>query len=114
MAAFLPSLSLLMAAANKGDSSDNFVPLLILFSLCLAMAGATWLWLSIPAKASLPQPPVADPSAPLPAEGTPVIDGIPAVRRVIRLHSTTPGQSPHEYNIGDNQGRRGSALVRAA
>ena len=113
MAAFLPSLSLLMAAANKGDSSDHFLPLLILFSLCLALAGGTWLWLLIPAKTSLPQPPVAD-QAPLPAEGTPVIDGVPAVRRVIRLHSTTPGQSPHEYNIGDNQGRRGSALVRAA
>jgi hypothetical protein len=37
-----------------------------------------------------------------------------ASRRIISLHSTTPGQSPFEYNIGDNQGTRGSALVRAA
>ncbi len=35
-------------------------------------------------------------------------------RRVIRLHEVTPGQSRHEYNVGDEWGTRGTALVRAA
>jgi hypothetical protein len=35
-------------------------------------------------------------------------------RRVIRLHAVTPGQSEHEYNVGDPLGTRGSALVRVA
>lgn len=37
-----------------------------------------------------------------------------APRRVIRLHSVTPGQSEHEYNVGDRFGTRGSALSRVA
>lgn len=35
-------------------------------------------------------------------------------RRVILLHAETPGQSCHEYNVGDNSGTRGSVLVRVA
>jgi hypothetical protein len=38
----------------------------------------------------------------------------PLPRRVIRLHAVTPGQSEHEYNVGDPLGTRGSALVRVA
>jgi len=35
-------------------------------------------------------------------------------RRVIRLHAVTPGQTEHEYNVGDPLGTRGSALSRVA
>ena len=38
----------------------------------------------------------------------------PIPRRVIRLHAVTPGQECHEYNVGDNHGTRGSALIRVA
>jgi hypothetical protein len=38
----------------------------------------------------------------------------PIPRRVIRLHAVTPGQSQHEYNVGDPLGTRGSALARVA
>ena len=35
-------------------------------------------------------------------------------RRVILLHAVTPGQTPHEYNVGDDAGTRGAALARVA
>lgn len=38
----------------------------------------------------------------------------PLPRRVISLHAVTPGQSQHEYNVGDRFGTRGSALSRVA
>jgi hypothetical protein len=37
-----------------------------------------------------------------------------AAPRVITLHAVTPGQSQHEYNVGDPLGTRGSALIRVA
>jgi len=38
----------------------------------------------------------------------------PIPRRVIRLHAQTPGQSQHEYNVGDRSGTRASALIKVA
>ena len=35
-------------------------------------------------------------------------------RRIITLYDVTPGQRPHEYNVGDAAGTRGSALARVA
>jgi len=34
--------------------------------------------------------------------------------RVIRLHAVTPGQSEHDYNLGDQSGTRGSRLSRTS
>ena len=107
-------------AAAEIDSGDDL--LAMIFLLSLAVVGvAVWLITSVPAKVLLRGMPVAPASRPGTGTGAAgkaaivVSRRTPARRRrVILLHSITPGQSPHEYNVGDNQGTRGSALVRAA
>jgi len=92
------------------DTDELLVVLsfLALGLLLLLLAGGAML-----AKASRRRKPVAS-AKPRPVRSAGATRRLPVRRRVISLHATTPGQSPHEYNIGDNQGTRGSALVRAA
>ena len=38
----------------------------------------------------------------------------PGACRIISLYAVTPGQLPHEYNVGDRSGTRGLASVNAS
>ncbi len=103
-----PLLSVLallgIAPEETGDSS-----------LWSALAGVLLiggvLWLIGKVMQSDPEPPASRRVTPVPASA-PLSRRIP--RRVILLHAVTPGQSRHEYNVGDQWGTRGTALVRAA
>jgi hypothetical protein len=100
------------------DSSDDLLTALFVFALILLLllVIAVWRAASPRSKPAVRSQVVAGRAsrAPHAAVAGNAAGRSPARRRVISLHSTTPGQSPHEYNIGDNQGTRGSALVRAA
>jgi len=50
-------------------------------------------------------------SSPAPQSSIPESAPRSIPRRVIRLYEVTPGQSRYEYNIGDESGTRGCALV---
>jgi len=103
------------------DSLDIFW---LLLSASSAIGGALWLLLTFlgrgtkaPQSSRSSRPP-AMPTARRPRpvskpNGTTVTQE-PAPPRVIRLHAVTPGQSQHEYNVGDQQGTRGSALAHVA
>jgi len=118
MAASLPSFpSLSIAIAALDASSDTLTTLFILL-LFLPLAVSYWWTLvsrrSNHVKAAARHKPGAR-GTPPPPPAVSIPRGAPAPwRPVIRLHSTTPGQSPNEYNVGDEQGTRGSTLVRAA
>ncbi|HEY3253773.1 MAG TPA: hypothetical protein VGJ91_07490 [Polyangiaceae bacterium] len=113
MVALLSSSPSLLLAAAGSDFSDDLVAVLFLAALALGVS----LVLALRVGAARDSQP--------PSRGKAVARerslakrerrGVPqSRRRVISLYSTTPGQSPHEYNIGDTRGTRGSALVRAA
>jgi len=136
MATSLSSSPLLFVAAAARDNSDDLATALFVFVLLLApfVLLTVALWNKRAPRSHAPsqsQQTAGGNHAPIRATnaaeasyvantihaaGTPsVAHAAPALlRRVITLHSTTPGQSPFEYNIGDNQGTRGSAQVRAA
>lgn len=120
MAALLSSfLSLSIAGAldavDAGDASDDTRAILLMLLLLLPLAVSYW-WTRGPRfshskhskgsarrKAEAGQEPPPPPAAVIPVS----VVGVPAPQpRVIRLYSTTPGQSPNEYNIGDGQVRR--------
>ncbi len=118
-----PSLSwcpALLIAAAEVYASDDLPATLLVLAICLVLGIALWFGTALLSEASAPSKRLAS-SKPL-ARGTPpsirtarVSGGAPAtIHRVIRLHSITTGQSPSEYNVGDHQGTRASALVRAA
>ncbi|HKO54158.1 MAG TPA: hypothetical protein VJV79_40900 [Polyangiaceae bacterium] len=139
MAALLPSSLLLMLARTEHEATDDLLAPLLILSVVLVLGVALWVFMfgapkssaavastAVPcasnSAASQSAPRHASPAAsqsapqhtPQPSRVAVVPSVVPTLRRVIRLHSTTPGQSPHEYNVGDTLGRRGSALVRAA
>ncbi|MEI9938524.1 MAG: hypothetical protein WDO69_15005 [Pseudomonadota bacterium] len=99
------------------DPFDDLLATFFLVILFGLLGLGLWFMAAPGSKAPVRSKPVAR-KKPLPARATrasrPAGGALPLRRRVISLHSITPGQSPYEYNIGDNQGTRGSALVRAA
>jgi hypothetical protein len=110
------------SAAADADSFDIFW--LVLSFACVTF-GALWLLVKfVPSGAISPQStrrsqapaPGARPRRTQPAAVQPRSPRTlrPLPRRVIRLYDVTPGQSQHEYNVGDQLGTRGSALARAA
>jgi hypothetical protein len=100
-----------MAASAPSDDA-TVVCLLVLAFLQIAVVAAIWLGASPKGKAVRGSFETRVTVPPTPPDIRARIQA--ARRRVIRLPSTTPGQSPFEYNVGDNQGTRASALVRAA
>ena len=99
------------------DLTDDAFIVMSLLALCLLFLGV-WHAVATFSKARRQRKSMAG-AKPLPVRPSATVGSrrparLPVRRRVISLHSSTPGQARHEYNIGDNQGTRGSALVRAA
>jgi hypothetical protein len=125
MAAFQSSSPVFIVAAAH-DNSDDLATTLFVFALLLTpfvlLTVALWhtRFARFQAPWSLKQAKGGKQSrlhSSGAARATHVASAVPAEalpRRIIPLYSTTPGQSPFEYNVGDNQGTRGSAIVRAA
>ena len=93
--------------------TDEAFVVMSLLALGLLLLGVLFVVATFSSKAPRQRKSVPAPW-PLPVRPSLTPRRLPVRRRVISLHSTTPGQSPYEYNIGDNHGTRGSALVRAA
>jgi hypothetical protein len=117
----------LFIAAGAPDNSDDLATTIFVFLLVLTpfvlLTVALWSKRFTHSKAPVRTAPFGTRQANQPSGGkrapirAPQATGVARIvpappSRVISLHSTTPGQSPFEYNIGDNQGTRGS--VRAA
>jgi len=115
-------------AGNAGADADALDLFWALFSVACAILGGLWLLVKyVPAGAKPPQSAGASRASTMPRASTPRASRAatavapptprslrPIPRRVIRLHAVTPGQSEHEYNVGDQWGTRGSALARVA
>ena len=115
-------------AGSAGADADPLDTLWLLLSFACLIFGGLWLLVKlVPAGAKAPQstrssqvPAPAAAGRPRsrrsqPAVAPPAPRALrPIPRRVIRLHAVTPGQSQHEYNVGDQFGTRGSALARVA
>jgi hypothetical protein len=119
MAASLSSSPLLLVAAAHDNSDDLATALFIVVLLLTPLVLLTIaLWNKrFPRTSAVGQRAESRKRAPLYTSQAASPSPAPAVilaRRVISLYSTTPGQSPFEYNIGDTQGTRGSALARLA
>jgi hypothetical protein len=114
MSASLLSFQSLAFLVTAAELSDDTLPILFMLILLPLLAVSYWSFFSYHSKASrLSTPGAHRRSSPPHAPSIPPSVPAPS-RRVIRLHSTTPGQAANEYNIGDNAGTRGSALERAA
>ena len=100
------------------DSSTDLPVLLFVMALFALLGVALWAWFAFQSNADLRSKfagrASVPPSSAPPSSASNAGKAGTRRRRVIRLHSITPGQSPYEYNIGDIHGTRGSALVRAA
>jgi len=124
------ALQLSGQAGNAGTDADALDTFWLLLSLGCLIFGGLWLLVKfVPMGAKPPQStrsshapaPAAPPSRRTQASRTrrTVEPSAPRAlrpipRRVIRLYAVTPGQSEHEYNVGDPLGTRGSALARVA
>jgi hypothetical protein len=100
----------LMAAAAVHELSDDVFDPSFVLVLCLLflVAALTWLGVSLHSQVSQ-QSKFASAGNRTPTRAAAQARAVPSLgRRIIRLYSTTPGQSRYEYNIGDNQGTRGT------
>jgi len=104
----------LLSSAQAADLSEDLGDLLLAATMgLLLVGGVVWLLFYLtrsgtPAPSSRRAPRVAS----APARG-PARSRLKTPRRVIPLPAETPGQSPHEYNLGDTSGARGSAWLFA-
>jgi len=118
-------------AGSAGADADSLDMFWLLLSFACVIFGGLWLLVKfVPVSAKAPQSarssqapaqtPARAPATPRSRRTTPPVEQSkpralrPIPRRVIRLHAVTPGQSQHEYNVGDQDGTRGSALARVA
>jgi len=116
-------------AGNAGTDADALDTFWLLLSFACVIFGGLWLLVKfVPIGAKPPQSTRSSYAPPAPrsrrapaaprtqrAVKEPAPRALrPIPRRVIRLYAVTPGQSQHEYNVGDPLGTRGSALARVA
>jgi hypothetical protein len=120
MFASIVRTTLLLAAQAPGmpgvdDEAD--ADLLTVLALGFVVFGLLWLLIRFMPSAEKLAPPSRRTSrapAPTKPQRQSVSAARPIPRRVIQLHAQTPGQSQHEYNVGDLSGTRASALIRLA
>ena len=110
------SIQLLAVAVSESRAEELDLSLLVtLIALLLCLGACAWLARALwPERLVRRKRPLPRRSAPVQPGETPAPASVRRRRRVILLYAVTPGQARHEYNIGDSQGSRGSALVRAA
>ena len=115
-ASSLLSATLAVAEPDADDLLDS--PLASGFCFLLALLGlgallAQWLKTrGAPSSRRKRAPRMTPTESPRASQSVAARVGTPVRRSVITLHAVTPGQRPHEYNVGD--GTRGSALARVA
>jgi hypothetical protein len=110
-------------AGNAGVDADALDVFWLLLSTTCVILGGLWLLVKfVPAGTKPPQSARSSrvPAKPRASRRQSTVEPTtpralrPIPRRVIRLYAVTPGQSQHEYNVGDQFGTRGSALARVA
>ena len=94
------------------DPSTDLLVTLFVIALVALLGVALWAWTAFQSNANRHSKAPARTTSVPPRSATGKSER--PRRRVIRLYSITPGQSPYEYNIGDDNGTRASALVRVA
>ena len=99
-----------MAAGVVHEYSEDLLDPSLVVVLCLLFLVGILAWLGVSLHSQVSQQSKRAASGNRTPTRAAVLDrAVPGIRRrIIRLYSTTPGQSRHEYNIGDNQGTRGT------